>query len=144
MKRSASDGVILTKTDGDTRGGAALSVLAVTGMPIYFQGTGEKLEDLEPFYPARMANRILGMGDVLSLIEKAQTLQNDKEAEAAAKRLMENKFDMNDLLAQFQQVKKMGGASALLAMMPGVRPDRTPIPSTRKALRPHRGHHLHR
>ena len=112
-------GVILTKTDGDTRGGAALSVLAVTGMPIYFQGTGEKLEDLEPFYPARMANRILGMGDVLSLIEKAQTLQNDKEAEAAAKRLMENKFDMNDLLAQFQQVKKMGGASALLAMMPG-------------------------
>ena len=93
-------GVILTKTDGDTRGGAALSVLAVTGMPIYFQGTGEKLEDLEPFYPARMANRILGMGDVLSLIEKAQTLQND-------------------LLAQFQQVKKMGGASALLAMMPG-------------------------
>ena len=89
------------------------------GMPIYFQGTGEKLEDLEPFYPARMANRILGMGDVLSLIEKAQTLQNDKEAEAAAKRLMENKFDMNDLLAQFQQVKKMGGASALLAMMPG-------------------------
>ena len=92
-------GVILTKTDGDTRGGAALSVLAVTGMPIYFQGTGEKLEDLEPFYPARMANRILGMGDVLSLIE--------------------NKFDMNDLLTQFQQVKKMGGASALLAMMPG-------------------------
>ena len=113
------DGVVLTKLDGDTRGGAALSVLAVTGMPIYFQGTGEKLEDLEPFYPARMANRILGMGDVLSLIEKAQTLQNDKEAEAAAKRLMENKFDMNDLLAQFQQVKKMGGASALLAMMPG-------------------------
>ena len=70
-------GVILPKTDGDTRGGAALSVLAVTGMPIYFQGTGEKLEDLEPFYPARMANRILGMGDVLSLIEKAKTLQND-------------------------------------------------------------------
>ena len=112
-------GVILTKTDGDTRGGAALSVLAVTGMPIYFQGTGEKLEDLEPFYPARMANHILGMGDVLSLIEKAQSVQNDKEAEAAAKRLMENKFDMNDLLTQFQQVKKMGGASALLAMMPG-------------------------
>ena len=112
-------GVILTKTDGDTRGGAALSVLAVTGMPIYFQGTGEKLEDLEPFYPARMANRNLGMGDVLSLIEKAQTLQNDKEAEAAAKRLMENKIDMNDLRTQFQQVKKMGGASALLAMMPG-------------------------
>ena len=106
-------GVILTKTDGDTRGGAALSVLAVTGMPIYFQGTGEKLEDLEPFYPARMATRML------SLIEKAQSVQNDKEAEAAAKRLMENKFDMNDLLAQFQQIKKMGGAASLLAMMPG-------------------------
>ena len=116
---AGQEAVNVAKTDGDTRGGAALSVLAVTGMPIYFQGTGEKLEDLEPFYPARMANRILGMGDVLSLIEKAQTLQNDKEAEAAAKRLMENKFDMNDLLAQFQQVKKMGGASALLAMMPG-------------------------
>ena len=112
-------GVVLTKTDGDTRGGAALSVLAVTGKPIYFQGTGEKLEDLEPFYASRMASRILGMGDVLSLIEKAQILQNDREAEAAAKRMMENKFDMNDLLAQFQQVKKMGGASALLAMMPG-------------------------
>ena len=113
-------GVILTKTDGDTRGGAALSVLAVTGMPIYFQGTGEKLEDLEPFYPARMANRILGMGDVLSLIEKAQTLQNDKEAEAAAKRLMENKFDMNDLLAQFQQIKKMGNLKDLASMLPGM------------------------
>ena len=112
-------GVILTKTDGDTRGGAALSVLAVTGKPVYFQGTGEKLEDLEPFYPSRMAGRILGMGDVLSLIEKAQSIQNDKEAEEAARRMMENKFDMNDLLAQFQQVKKMGGASALLAMMPG-------------------------
>ena len=112
-------GVVLTKTDGDTRGGAALSVLAVTGKPIYFQGTGEKLADLEPFYPARMASRILGMGDVLSLIEKAQSIQSDKEAEQAARRMMENKFDMNDLLAQFQQVKKMGGASALLAMMPG-------------------------
>ena len=112
-------GVILTKTDGDTRGGAALSVLAVTGKPIYFQGTGEKLEDLEPFYPSRMSSRILGMGDVLSLIEKAQSVQSDKEAEDAAKRLMENKFDMNDLLAQFKQIKKMGGASALLAMMPG-------------------------
>ena len=113
------DGIILTKTDGDTRGGAALSVLAVTGKPIYFQGTGEKLEDLEPFYPSRMSSRILGMGDVLSLIEKAQSVQSDKEAEDAAKRLMENKFDMNDLLAQFKQIKKMGGASALLAMMPG-------------------------
>ena len=113
------DGVILTKLDGDTRGGAALSVLAVTGKPIYFQGTGEKLDALEPFYPARMSSRILGMGDVLSLIEKAQTLQNDKEAEEAAKRMMANKFDMNDMLTQFAQIRKMGGASALLAMMPG-------------------------
>ena len=113
------DGVILTKTDGDTRGGAALSVLAVTGKPIYFQGTGEKLDDLEPFYPSRMASRILGMGDVLSLIEKAQAAQDDKEAKETARRMMANKFDMNDMLAQFQQIKKMGGASALLSMLPG-------------------------
>ena len=113
------DGVILTKTDGDTRGGAALSVLAVTGKPIYFQGIGEKLDDLEPFYPARMAGRILGMGDVLSLIEKAQAVQDDKEAEETAKRMMANKFDLNDMLAQFAQIKKMGGASALLSMLPG-------------------------
>ena len=113
------DGVILTKLDGDTRGGAALSVLAVTGKPIYFQGIGEKLDDLEPFYPARMAGRILGMGDVLSLIEKAQAAQDDKEAEETARRMMANKFDMNDMLAQFQQIKKMGGASALLSMLPG-------------------------
>ena len=115
----AVDGIILTKTDGDTRGGAALSVKAVTGKPIKFQGTGEKLDDLEVFHPARMASRILGMGDVLTLIEKAQDLQDEKKAAETAKRMMENKFDMNDLLAQFQQVKKMGGASALLAMMPG-------------------------
>lgn len=112
-------GVVLTKTDGDTRGGAALSVLAVTGKPIYFQGTGEKLGDLEPFYPARMASRILGMGDVLSLIEKAQAVQDDKQAEETARRLLENKFDLNDMLAQFAQIKKMGGAAALLNMLPG-------------------------
>ena len=113
------DGVILTKTDGDTRGGAALSVLAVTGKPIYFQGIGEKLDDLEPFYPSRMAGRILGMGDVLSLIEKAQAVQDDKVAEETAKRMMANKFDLNDMLAQFAQIKKMGGAAALLNMLPG-------------------------
>ena len=113
------DGVILTKTDGDTRGGAALSVLAVTDKPIYFQGIGEKLDDLEPFYPSRMAGRILGMGDVLSLIEKAQAVQDDKVAEETAKRMMANKFDLNDMLAQFAQIKKMGGASALLSMLPG-------------------------
>ena len=112
-------GVILTKTDGDTRGGAALSVLAVTGKPIYFQGTGEKLDALEPFYPARMANRILGMGDVLSLIEKAQAVQDDREAEETARRMTSNKFALNDMLAQFAQIKKMGGAASLLAMLPG-------------------------
>mgnify|MGYP002642989368 CR=1 FL=1 len=113
------DGVLLTKLDGDARGGGALSVRQVTGKPIKFVSMGEKPDSLEEFHPDRMAKRILGMGDVLSLIEKAQTLQNDKEAEEAAKRMMANKFDMNDMLTQFAQIRKMGGASALLAMMPG-------------------------
>lgn len=112
------DGVILTKLDGDTRGGAALSVRSVTGKPIKLVGVGEKLDDLEVFHPDRMANRILGMGDVMTLIEKAQDIQDEKETAEATRRLMENKFDMNDLLAQFAQMKKMGGVSALLAMMP--------------------------
>ena len=101
------DGVILTKLDGDTRGGAALSVKAVTGKPIKFVGMGEKLEDLEPFHPGRMASRILGMGDVLSLIEKAQEHIDEKNAEELAKKLKENSFDLNDLLVQMQQLKKM-------------------------------------
>ena len=120
------DGVILTKLDGDTRGGAALSVRSVTGKPIKLVGMGEKLDDLEVFHPDRMASRILGMGDVMTLIEKAQDVQDAKEAEEAAKRMMANKFDMNDLLASFAQIKKMGGAGALLAMMPagsGVKPE---------------------
>ncbi len=114
------DGVILTKLDGDTRGGSALSVRAVTGKPIKFAGVGEKLDDLEAFYPDRMASRILGMGDVLTLIEKAQSTADAKEAEKAARRMLENKFDMNDMLAQFQQLKKMGGVGAMLSMMPGI------------------------
>jgi signal recognition particle subunit SRP54 len=114
------DGVILTKLDGDTRGGAALSVRAVTGKPIKFAGVGEKLDDLEIFYPSRMASRILGMGDVLTLIEKAQDAADEKQAEETARRLMENKFDMNDMLDQLAQLKKMGGAGALLSMMPGM------------------------
>ena len=114
-----SDGVILTKLDGDTRGGAALSVRSVTGKPIKLVGVGEKLDDLEVFHPERMAGRILGMGDVLSLIEKAQDVQDEKAAAEAAKRMMENKFDMNDLLAQFAQMKKMGGIGAMLSMIPG-------------------------
>lgn len=113
------DGVIITKMDGDTRGGAALSVKAVTGKPIKFVGTGEKLDDLEAFHPDRMASRILGMGDVLTLIEKAQDVRDRKEAEAAAKKMMQNKFDMNDMLRQLRQVKKMGGISAMVSMLPG-------------------------
>ncbi|WP_418667344.1 signal recognition particle protein [Allofournierella sp.] len=122
----AVDGIILTKTDGDTRGGAALSVLAVTGRPIKFQGTGEKLDDLEVFHPGRMASRILGMGDVLTLIEKAQATQDEQKAAETAKRMMENRFDMNDMLDQLSQMKQMGGASAMLSMLPGgakVNPD---------------------
>ena len=113
-------GVILTKLDGDTRGGAALSVKAVTGKPIKFIGTGEKIDDLEEFYPDRMASRILGMGDVLSLIERVETQIDEKAALEAAKKLEENKFDLNDLLAQFQQIKKMGSLKQILSMMPGV------------------------
>ncbi len=113
------DGVILTKLDGDTRGGAALSVRAVTGKPIKFAGVGEKLEDLEPFYPDRMASRILGMGDVLTLIEKAQTEYDEKEAEKLVQRMQENKFDLNDLLDQMKQIKKMGPLQQIMSMIPG-------------------------
>ena len=113
------DGVILTKLDGDTRGGAALSVRAVTGKPIKFAGTGEKLEDLEPFYPDRMASRILGMGDVLTLIEKAQTDFDAKKAAEMAERLKQNTFDFNDMLEQMQQLKKMGPLSSVMNMIPG-------------------------
>ncbi len=113
-------GVVLTKLDGDTRGGAALSVLAVTGKPIKFAGTGEKIDDLEQFHPDRMANRILGMGDVLSLIEKAKDSFDEKEAEKLARKMQQNKFDMNDLLSQFEQIEKMGSISSILNMIPGI------------------------
>ena len=116
------DGIILTKMDGDARGGAALSVKAVTGKPILFVGMGEKLADLEQFYPDRMANRILGMGDVLSLIEKAQEsieVDEDKEREMAS-RMKKGKFDFNDYLDSMKQMRKMGGLSAILGMMPGM------------------------
>ncbi len=114
------DGVVLTKLDGDTRGGAALSVRAVTGKPIKFVGTGEKTDDLEVFHPERMASRILGMGDVMSLIEKAQQQIDEKEAEALAKKLQEDSFDFNDMLDQFRQIQKMGDIKSLLGMIPGV------------------------
>lgn len=114
------DGVILTKLDGDTRGGAALSVRAVTGKPIMFVGVGEKLDELDEFRPDRMASRILGMGDVLSLIERVESEMDQKKAEEAARKLEENRFDMNDLLEQFRQIKKMGSLKSILSMLPGM------------------------
>lgn len=114
------DGMVLTKMDGDTRGGAALSARAVTGKPIKFVGMGEKLNELDYFYPDRMASRILGMGDVLSLIEKAELTLDEKKAAQMEERLRKNKFDLNDLLDQMQQVKKMGSMKDILSMLPGV------------------------
>ena len=112
-------GVILTKLDGDTRGGACLSIKAVTGKPIKFIGVGEKITDLEPFYPDRMASRILGMGDVLSLIEKAQEAIDEKQAKEMERKMRENSFTLSDYLTQFETLKKMGGAGALMSMLPG-------------------------
>ena len=114
------DGVILTKLDGDTRGGAALSIRAVTGKPIKFMGTGEKLDELEVFHPERMASRILGMGDVMTLIEQAEDRLDEKKAEELAERLMQNKFDYNDMLDQFSQIKRMGPLKQILGMLPGM------------------------
>ena len=114
------DSILMSKLDSDTRGGAALSVLAVTGKPIKFVGMGEKLEDFEQFHPERMASRILGMGDVLTLIEKAQTNVDEAEAKKLAQRLKENSFDMNDLLDQMRQIKKMGPLKQVMGMLPGV------------------------
>ncbi len=113
-------GIVLTKLDGDTRGGACLSLKAVTGKPIKFIGVGEKSGDLEYFYPDRMASRILGMGDVLTLIEKAQEAVTAEEAKKMQKKMMENSFTLEDYLTQFESMKKMGGAQALVSMMPGL------------------------
>ena len=113
-------GVILTKLDGDTRGGAALSVRAVTGKPIKFSGIGEKLDDLEVFHPDRMASRILGMGDVLTLIEDAENRLDQKKAEEMARKFQQNKFDMNDLYEQLKQIKKMGSVKSILSKIPGI------------------------
>lgn len=114
------DSVLMSKLDSDTRGGAALSVLAVTGKPIKFVGTGEKLDEFEQFHPDRMASRILGMGDVMTLIEKAENVVNQKEAEKLARKLQENKFDMEDLLAQLRQIQKLGSIKSIMSMIPGV------------------------
>ncbi len=115
-------GVILTKLDGDTRGGAALSVKHVTGKPIKFIGTGEKLDAIEPFHPDRMASRILGMGDVLSLIEKAEQAYDEKKAEELEKKIREATFTLDDYLDQFAQLKNMGSLEQIMGMMPGVKP----------------------
>ena len=112
------DGVIVTKLDGDTRGGAALSIRAVTGKPILYAGMGEKLSDLEQFYPDRMASRILGMGDILSLIEKAQTEVDEEKAKAMTEKLRKAEFDFNDFLDQMDQMKKLGGLSGIMSMLP--------------------------
>lgn len=114
------DGLVLTKLDGDTRGGAALSARAVTGKPIKFVGTGEKLDDLDVFHPDRMASRILGMGDVLSLIEKAENTLDEKRALELEKKLRQNRFDFNDLLSQMEEIKKMGSMRDILSMIPGI------------------------
>ena len=114
------DGIILTKLDGDTRGGAALSVKKVTGRPIKFAATGEKLSDIEEFHPDRMTSRILGMGDMLSIIEKAEETFDLEEAEKLEKKLRKQEFDLDDYLAQLRQMKKMGSFSSLLKMIPGM------------------------
>ena len=113
-------GVLMSKLDSDTRGGAALSVLSVTGKPIKFVGMGEKLDDFEQFHPERMASRILGMGDVLTLIEKAEHVMTQKDAEKLTKKFKENKFDMDDLLDQMKQIKRMGSMKSILGMLPGI------------------------
>ena len=114
------DGVILTKLDGDTRGGAALSIRAVTGKPILYVGMGEKLSDLEQFYPDRMASRILGMGDVLTLIEKAELQMDEEKAREMSQKLRKAEFDYNDFLEQMNQIKKMGGLGGIMSMLPGM------------------------
>lgn len=113
-------GVVLTKLDGDTRGGAALSIRTVVDKPIKFVGTGEKMEAIDPFHPARMADRILGMGDIVSLVERAQEQYDEKEAMRLQKRIQKNQFDFNDFYAQIQQIKKMGNLKDLASMIPGV------------------------
>jgi signal recognition particle subunit SRP54 len=114
------DGVVLTKLDGDTRGGAALSIRTVVNKPIKFIGTGEKMEAIDVFHPNRMADRILGMGDIVSLVERAQAQFDEKEAKKLQKKIVSNQFDFNDFLSQIQQIKKMGNLKDLAAMIPGV------------------------
>ncbi|HPO04255.1 MAG TPA: signal recognition particle protein [Bacillota bacterium] len=120
-ERLGIDGIIMTKLDGDSRGGAALSAKSVTGKPIKFIGTGEKMDALEPFHPERMASRILGMGDMLSLIEKAQESYDDEKAAELERKMRKNEFTLEDYLDQFGQIKNMGGLAKMLSMMPGMK-----------------------
>jgi signal recognition particle subunit SRP54 len=119
-KQVGLTGLILTKVDGDARGGAAISMRAVTGVPIKFIGVSEKLDGLEPFYPDRMASRILGMGDVLTMIEKAEEVMDKEDAVRMEKKLRKGEFDLDDFLKQMRQVRKMGPLSSLLGMIPGM------------------------
>ncbi len=114
------DGVVLTKLDGDSRGGAALSIRAVVDKPVKFMSTGEKMEDLDIFHPDRMASRILGMGDVISLVERAQQAFDEDEARKLNKKMRENNFDLNDFLGQLEQIKKMGNLKDVMGMIPGM------------------------
>ena len=130
------DGVILTKIDGDARGGAALSVKEVVGKPILFAGTGEKLDDFEPFHPDRMASRILGMGDVLTLIEKAEAAFDQDEAAKAEEKLRKGQFTLEDFLDQMRQVKKMGPLQNVIGMMPGMPEGDAATPRSTRASSP--------
>ena len=136
------DGVVLTKLDGDARGGAALSIKAATGKPIKFVGTGEKLDMIEPFHPDRMASRILGMGDMLSFIEKAQQTYDEKQAKKLEEKLKKNSFTLSDYFDQLQQIRNMGDLSQLAGMMPGNLGSKLQgAQIDEKGHRPYRGHH---
>ena len=119
-ERAGITGIVLTRVDGDARGGAALSMRAITGKPIVLIGTGEKIDALEPFHPDRIAGRILGMGDVVSLVERASETADQEEAEKLARKMQKGEFDLDDLAAQFRQIRRMGGMSGMLGMLPGV------------------------
>ena len=136
------DGVMLTKLDGDARGGAALSIRAVTGKPIKFAGTGEKLDNIEVFHPDRMASRILGMGDVLSLIEKAEQNLDAKKAAEQLERMRKNKFTLTDFYDQMVQLKSMGSMQDIASMLPGMGGKKLDLTVDESAAGPHRGDHI--
>ena len=143
-ERVGASGLILTKMDGDARGGAALSIRAVTGVPIKFIGTGEKLDALEPFHADRLAGRILGMGDILSLIERAQEATTEEDAVELQERMLKGQFNLEDFLEQLQKIKQMGRSSQLLEMIPGLGAQmrQAKAADLRRRLQADRGHHL--